>query len=159
MSTIQYNELSISELIEESTLIVEVELIGPFQEEVAVIDRNATNTSTPITPFIKKGHSFKIKNVLKNKGDNIPERINVPDEDWRRSLSQYKEVHANGPSKSFTVAKYKSDVKSITKATVLFLNHFQGMYDLTAANSFENDKALEKINMLLHPAKTIPKNS
>lgn len=158
MSTIQYNEISISELIEESTLIVEVELVKPFQEEVPVINRDAKNTSS-IAPFIKKGHVFKIKSVLKNKGDQVPDEINVPEENWRRALSQYKEKHANGPSKSFSVPEYKSDVKSITKATILFLNHFQGMYDLTAANSFENQAALEKINMLLHPVKIIPKNS
>ncbi|HEY5826288.1 MAG TPA: hypothetical protein VIT44_18085 [Cyclobacteriaceae bacterium] len=158
MSIIRYNELSISEMIEESTLIVEVELVGPFQEEVPIVNRDLKEGSA-IPPFIKKGHTFKVKNVLKNKGDQLPEQINVPNENWRRSLSQHKEQHAGGPSKSFTVPEYKSDVKSIAKATVLFLNHFQGMYDLTAANAFENNAALEKINMLLNPKKIIPKNS
>jgi len=160
MSIIRYKELSISEVIEESTLIVEVEAIGPFQEEVPIVNREANSSSAnPIPPFIKKGYTFKVKNVLKNKGDQVPEAINVPNENWRRALSQHKEAHANGPSKSFTVPEYKSDVKSIAKATVLFLNHFQGMYDLTAATAFENKAALEKINMILHPAKIIPKNS
>jgi hypothetical protein len=159
MSRIQYKELSISELIEESTLIAEVALVAPFEEEVQVINRDLKDSSTSIPPFIKKGYVFKIKNVLKNKGDKVPEEIKVPNENWRISLSQHKETYANGPEKSFTVPEYKSDVKSITKASILFLNHFQGMYDLTAAHAFEDDTALEKINLILHPAKTIPKNS
>jgi len=161
MSAMKYRELSISEIIEESTLIVEVELVGPFEEEVPMVNRDIKNDSTKsIPPFLKKGHIFKIKTVLKNSGDaKLPEVINVPNEDWRRLLNKHKEKYMAGPSKLYMVPEYKSDVKSITKATVLFLNHFQGMFDLTAANSFENRGALEKINMLLHPKKIIPKNS
>jgi hypothetical protein len=159
MSIVRYNELSLSELIEESTLIAEVELTGSFQEEIPIVNRDSKVAGSSIPPFIKKGYIFKVKNILKNKGDSVPEIINVPDENWRRFLSQHKETYANGPSKSYTVPEYKSDVKSITKATVLFLHHFQGMYDLTAAHAFESKAALEKINLILHPTKTIPKNS
>lgn len=158
---VRYNELSISEVIEESTLIVEVELVGPFEEEIPIVNRDSKVDSVkPIPPFIKKGYTFRIQTVHKNTGEGkLPETINVPNENWRRALNQHKERYAGAASKSYAVPEYKSDVKSIAKATVLFLNHFQGMYDLTAVNAFENKAALEKIGMILHPKKTIPKNS
>jgi hypothetical protein len=88
--------------------------------------------------------------VLKNTARIIvPEEIHVPNENWRRSFSQHKEAHAGGKSKSYNVPTYPTEVTSIQKANILFLHHFQGMYELTARDSFENVDSEEKIKMLL----------
>jgi uncharacterized protein (UPF0335 family) len=154
MSKTQSRELSLSEVIDESNLVVEVEFIERFEEEVPVINRDSKNTSQEaVPPFLKKGYIFKIKKVLKNSGDiKVPEKINVPDEDWRRALSQHKEKYTKSPAKSHAVMRYSPDVKSITKAFILFLHHFQGMYELTAKNAFESKAAQEKISMLISNA-------
>ena len=121
-----------------------------FQETVPVIDRSKDQTGSPIPPFIKKGCVFQVLGVIKNTARiMVPENISVPNENWRRSLSQHKEAHAGGKSKSYNVTTYATEVTSIQKAEILFLHHFQGMYDLTARDSFENMGAGEKIKMLL----------
>jgi hypothetical protein len=143
--------MSLSEVIEDSNLVVEVKFIEPYQEEVSVALKNASGAATEtFPPFIKKGNTFEVKRVLKNDTKvKIPDTIKVPEENWRRSLSQHKEKHLNAPSKSFTVPEYISTVKSASKAFVLFLNYFQDMYELTARNAFENKDALEKVEMLI----------
>lgn len=154
MSKIPSRELSLSEVIEESNLVVEVDFIERFEEEVMVVNRDSKNTSPEtVPPFLKKGYVFKIRNILKNSGDiKVPEKINVPEEDWRRGLSKHKEQYMKSPAKSYTVTKYNSEVKTITKAFILFLHHFQGMYELTAKNAFESKAAREKIGMLIENA-------
>ncbi len=149
MSIIKYRELSLTEIIEESNLVAEVKFVEKYQEEVVIA--NKEEAGAPVPPvFIKKGNIFKVINVLKNKGDfKVGDQIKVPEENWRRSLSQHKEAHLNGPSKSFTVLDYASEIKSITKATVLFLHYFQDMYELTARNSFEGNAAMEKVKILI----------
>ncbi|NOT76791.1 MAG: hypothetical protein HOP08_17840 [Cyclobacteriaceae bacterium] len=147
MSIIRDRELSLSELIEESNLVVEVGFIKKYTEEVAVTRMDSFET---FPPFIKKGNIFKVKGVLKNTAKiTVPEEIKVPEENWRRSLSQHKEAVMNGPSKSYTVPEYKTEVKSISKAGILFLHHFQDMFDLTAKNAFEDLNSKEKITMII----------
>lgn len=88
--------------------------------------------------------------VLKNTARiEVPNKIQVPNENWRRSLSQHKEQYAGGPSKSYSVPAYATDVPSPQKASILFLQHFQGMFDLAAKDAFEIAAAEEKITMLL----------
>ena len=151
MSKAQFKEISISELVEESNLIVEVEFIETYVEEVPVVNRDVSNLSgEAIPPFQKKGNVFKIKSILKNKDKiNVPEKITVPDEDWRRALNKHKEKYLKAPSKSYHLPEYISEVKSAKKATILFLHHFQNMYELTARNSFEDQKSFEKVTILL----------
>lgn len=150
MSRIQYREMSLSEVIEDSNLVVEVKFTEPYQEEIAITDRNAVTGSGNFPPFIKGGGAFQVIRVLKNSDKiSVPETIKVPNENWRRALSQHKSTHLQAPAKSFTVSEYGSAVKSVTKASVLFLNYFQGMYEFTARNSFEDKAALEKIEMLI----------
>lgn len=151
MSKIQYREMSLSEVIEDSNLVVEVEFIEPYQEEVSVALKNASGAATAtFPPFIKSGNIFEVKKVLKNDTKmKIPDTIKVPNENWRRSLSQHKEKHLNAPSKSFTVPEYITSLKSASKASVLFLNYFQDMYELTARNAFEDKAAFEKVEMLI----------
>jgi hypothetical protein len=151
MSKIQYREMSLSEVIEDSNLVVEVKFIESYQEEVSVALKNASGATTEtFPPFIKRGNTFEVKKVLKNDTKiKIPDTIKVPDENWRRSLSQHKEKHLNAPSKSYTVPEYITPLKSSSKASVLFLNYFQDMYELTARNAFEDKAALEKVEMLI----------
>lgn len=150
MSRIQYREMSLSEVIEDSNLVVEVKFIESYQEEVALAPKDSAVVSGSFPPFIKKGGMFSVIRVLKNDGKiKIPERIKVPNENWRRFLSQHKEKHLNAPSKSFTVPEYITTLKSASKASVLFLNHFQGMFEFTASNAWEDKAALEKIEMLI----------
>jgi hypothetical protein len=150
MSIIRSTEISLSELVKESNLILQVEFIKSFKETVPIIDRSESQTDKPIPPFIKRGCAYQVLGVLKNTARIVvPEKIYVPNENWRRSLSQHKEEHAGGKSKSYNVPTYATEVPSMQKAAILFLHHFQGMYDLTARDSFEDVGAEEKIRMLL----------
>src|SRR6478735_11340380 len=136
MSIIREKVLSLSEIVSGSNLVVEVEAVRSYEENVPV---ESVKGSQPVPDFIKKGIVFRIKNVLKNTGEEmLPEFIHVPNENWRRSLSQYKEGYANGPSKSFAVNLYETSVSSMNDAEVLFLNRSQYVFSLTAKNSFES---------------------
>jgi hypothetical protein len=148
MSIIKHSPINLSEVVKESNLIVQVKCLKPFTEEVQTNQKNATST---FPPFIKKGFVFSVQKILKNTTGNnaIPELIKVPDENWRRFMSQHLEHHANGPSRSYHVREYETEVSSIKHATILFLNYFQNMFDLTAKDSFESVASLEKIEMLM----------
>lgn len=154
MSTIRYRELSLSEVIEESNLVVEVEFVKAYTEEIPISQKSTTGSALETSPpFIKKGNVFKIKQVLKNTSKlTVPETIQVPDENWRRALGDHKKKHLKAPGKSYIVPEYKSTVKSASKASVFFLNYFQEMYELTARNSFEDKAALEKVSMIIEAA-------
>jgi hypothetical protein len=154
MSIIRSAEISISELTEQSNLIVEVEFVKHFKEEVPIVNKSLKESPPkPIPPFIKKGCIFRITAILKNEGKiKVPETIQVPNENWRRSLSQHKEGHAGGVSKSFTIQEYTTEVDKIEKASILFLHHFQDTYELTARNAFEDSSAREKIDMIMGSA-------
>lgn len=150
MSIIQSTEISLSELVKESNLILQVKFIESFKESVPIIDRSEGQSNKHIPPFIKTGSVFQVLAVLKNTARIIvPEKIHVPNENWRRSLSQHKEKYAGGKSKSYNVPTYLTEVPSPQKAGILFLHHFQGMFDLAARDSFEELIAEEKIKMLL----------
>lgn len=147
MSIMKSKPVELSELVKECNLILMVEYLEPFVEEVA-IKSNDPNVSPP--PFKKQGAIFTVKSALKNTDKvELPNTIRVPNENWRRSLSQHKEQHASGPSKSFGVNEYKTEVSSMKEADILFLHHFQGGFELEAKNSFESLDELEKITMLL----------
>lgn len=147
MSIIKNIEVELSDLAENCSVIVEVVFKEPFEEEV-VIKSVDSKMSPP--PFKKQGIVFTVTNVLKNADKiEIPQTIRVPNANWRRSLSQHKELHAGGPSKSYSVKYYKSEVKSMRHATILFLHHFQGTFELETTDSFESAEALDKITMLL----------
>lgn len=147
MSRIENITVELSDIVEEANLILAVEFVETFIEELAV---KGVDPNVPAPPFKKKGHVFTIKNVLKNK-DNIalPKTIRVPSEEWRRSLSQHKAAHAGGPNKSFTVKRYQTEVASMKDAEIIFLHHFQGLFELEVKGSFESAAALEKITMLI----------
>lgn len=150
MSIIRSTEISLSELVKESNLILQVKFIGFFEEAVPITDRSKNQTNKAIPPFLKRGGVFQVLGVLKNTARIIiPEKIHVPDENWRRSMGQHKEAHAGGKGKSYNVPTYVTEVPSIRKADILFLHHFQGMFELTARDSFEDAAAEEKIKMLL----------
>jgi hypothetical protein len=78
----------------------------------------------------------------------VPQTIRVPNANWRRSLSQYKELYG-GPSKSYSVKYYNTEVKSMRSATILFLHHFESTFELETKGSYESVEALDKIIMLL----------
>lgn len=147
MSSIKNIIVELSDIVEEANLIVEVEFLEPFIEDLAV---KSADPNVLAPPFKKKGLVFTIKKVLKNK-DNIalPKTIRVPNEEWRRSLSQHKKVHAGGPNKSYTVKHYKTEVASMKNAEIIFLHHFQGLFELEVKGSFESVAELEKITMLI----------
>jgi hypothetical protein len=151
MSIIRSIEVSISQLVEQSNLIVEVEFVKRFKEEVPIVDKSLKDSPPkPIRPFVKKGCVFRVRGILKNDGKiKVPEVIQVPDENWRRFLSQHKEEYAGGVSKSFTVQEYITGVDKIEKASVLFLQYFQDNYELAARGAFEDDTAREKIEMIM----------
>lgn len=150
MSRIAYREMSLSEVIEDSNLVVEVKFVESYREEVAIAHKTSAVTSDSFPPFVKRGDVFSVIRVLKNGNKiRIPETIKVPHENWRRALGQHKEEHLQDPAKSYTVPEYVSSIKSPTKAAVLFLNYFQDMYEFTARNSFESKAALEKVEMLI----------
>ena len=154
MSIIRSKEVSLSDVIGQSNLIVEVEFVKRYKEEVPIVNRDdKASPPTPLPPFIKKGCVFKVKGVLKNEGKiKVPDTIQVPDENWRRFLSQHKERHAGGVSKSFTVDEYSTEVDAVEKASILFLYHFQDTFELVARDAFESNEAREKINMILGTA-------
>ncbi len=79
----------------------------------------------------------------------VPEKIHVPHENWRRSLSQHKAIYLDGPSKSYGILKYETEVKLIKNATILFLHHFMEKYEFTVSDSYEDDSALEKVTMII----------
>lgn len=139
MSIIRNNIVSLETIVTTSNVIVEVQCIKSYEESISIASEDSTR---PIPDFIKKGLLFRIKRVLKNTTENtLPETIRVPDENWRRSLSQHKEHYANGPSKSFTVNTYETRVPSIKDADILFLSHFQDTFNLISKNSFESIQA------------------
>lgn len=147
MSSMENTVVELSDLVKECNLIVEVEYLESFQEEVAIKQFDA-NVSVP--PFVKKGIVFTIQTVLKNKDAiKLPQTIQVPNEGWRRLLDKHKERYAGKAAKSYGVKEYKTEVTSMRNATLLFLHHFQGTFELEAKNSFESNEALEKITMLL----------
>jgi hypothetical protein len=144
------SEVSLSELIEDANLIVKVKYVELFEESLSIVDRSRDQSESPLPPFLKKGCVFEIIETLKNTARiELPARIRVPNENWRRSMSQHKEKHAGGVSKSFNVPAYITEVTSLRKAEILFLQHFQGMFDLAAKDAFENLAAEDKIKMLL----------
>jgi hypothetical protein len=147
MSIIKNIEVDLSDVVNESDLILTVEYLEPFTEEVAV---KSIDPNVPAPSFNKEGFVFTVKTILKN-ADKIavPLTISVPKENWRRSLSQHKEWYAGGPSKSYGVKEYKPEESSMRKANILFLYHFQGTFELVVKNSFESIRALEKITMLI----------
>lgn len=143
MSIIRKNILSLETIILTSNLIVEVEFIESYEECVSI---PSEGSDLPIADFIKRGLIFKIKRVLKNTTENTPpEIIQVPHENWRRSLTQHKEHHANGPSKSFTINTYETSVPSMKDAEILFLSRFQDTFNLISKNSFESLQAIKVI--------------
>lgn len=147
MSIIKKVPVTLSEVVQSADLILEVSCLEPFTEEVTVRSGDAKE---PPPPFKKKGFIFRVKAVLKNKEKvNVPQTIPVPNEEWRRSLSQYKEKHTGGLSKSYAVKQYESEVKSFKNADILFLHHFQGNFELETKGSFESLEALEKITILI----------
>ena len=147
MSIINGIPVELSEIVKEANLIVEVQCIEPFTEDVAI---KSEDPKVPAPPFKKKGFVFHVKNVLKNPDKiAVPQNIRVPEEGWRRSLSQHKEQYAGGPSKSYGVREYETEVNSMKNADILFLHHFQGMFELEARDSFESMEAREKILMLI----------
>ncbi|MEJ7643007.1 MAG: hypothetical protein WKF87_00295 [Chryseolinea sp.] len=150
MSIIKSSEVSLSELVKDANLIIKVKYLEAFEESLPVIDRSKNQADNPLPPFIKKGCVFHVVETLKNTARiDLPENVRVPNENWRRSMSQHKEKHAGGTSKSFSVPTYITEVSSLRKAEILFLQHFQGMFDLAARDSFENLAAEDKIKMLL----------
>jgi hypothetical protein len=150
MSIIRSTEISLSDLVTESNLILKVKFVALFKESLPVIDKSKDQTSQTIPPFMKQGVIFKVLGILKNTARiEIPEKIQVPNENWRRSLNQHKEKHADGPGKLYNVPVYITEVSSLRKASIIFLHHFQGMFDLAAKNAFENLDAEEKIVMLV----------
>lgn len=147
MSIIKNVPVSLSDIVQEADLILEVRCLESFTEEVAI--RN-TPSNEALPPFKKKGFIFSVKGVLKNKAKIIvPETIRVPKEEWRRSLSQHKEKYSDGMSKSYEVKQYKTEVTSMKNADILFLHHFQGSFELETKDSFESAEAHEKITILI----------
>jgi hypothetical protein len=140
-------ELELSHVVKDSNIIVLVTYVEPFTEEVVV----KTSDPTQFVPVFKKeGIIFNVKSVLKNTDKiEIPKTIRVPKSDWRRSLNIHKEKYAGGISKSYNLMQYKSEVKSMKHADILFLHHFQQTFELLAKNSFESQEALEKVTMLI----------
>jgi hypothetical protein len=146
MSIIRSNNLTLEEIIASSNLVVEVEAVEPYEEHIPI----APDSETPLPDFIKRGIVFRVKRILKNtSGDSIPTMIKVPNENWKRSLSQHKEQNANGPSKSFTYKKYASSVSIMSDAKILFLNHHRDDFSLTAHNAFESLDALKIIEEII----------
>jgi len=137
-------------MVKESNLILKVKFLELFKESLPVVNKLHDKTEKSIPPFIKQGCVFQVMGILKNTARiEVPEKIQVPHENWRRSQSQHKERYAGGPSKSYNVPTYITDVASLQKASILFLHYFQGMFDLMAKNAFESTAAEEKIKILL----------
>jgi hypothetical protein len=144
MSRITSRRVDLDEVVKESNLIVQVECIAPFSEEITVkgIDPNP--------PFIKSGFDFKVKSVLKNTGKiTVPPVIRVPTENWRRRLAEYKHSYGDGASKSYEIKEYETDVKNMQKADILFLHQFQDTFELEVRDAFESINAIEQIKILI----------
>ncbi len=147
MSIIKNIPVGLSDIVKEANLILEVKCLEPFTEEVAI---KSVDPKVTAQPFKKKGFVFSVKSVLKNTARiEVPPTIRVPREDWRRSLSQHKEKYADGLSKSYGVKQYETEVGSIKNADILFLHHFQGIFELEGKGSFESAQAREKIAILI----------
>lgn len=147
MSSIKNVPVSLSDIVEEADLILEVRCLESFTEEVAI---RSPDSGEAVPSFKKKGFIFSVKGILKNKAKiDVPETIRVPKEEWRRSLGQHKEKYSNGPSKSYEVKQYKTGVASMKDADILFLHHFQGSFELETKDSFESAEAHEKISILI----------
>lgn len=147
MSIVKNTEVELSDLVKDSNLILEVTYVEPFVEELAVKSIDP-KVSAPL--FKKQGIVFAVTTILKNEDKiQVPETIRIPKEDWRRSLSKHKALYAGGSAKSYAVKEYKSEVKSMRNATILFLHHFQHSFELEGKNSFESVEARDKIMMLL----------
>ncbi len=147
MSIIKYIEIELADLVKDCNLILEVTYVEPFAEEVSIKN---VDPNVQLPYFKKEGCVFSVTNVLKNADKiDLPKTIQVPNEEWRRSLSQHKARHAGTPNKSYSVKQYKSHVKSMRKSSILFLHHFQGTFELESKNSFESVDALDKITMLI----------
>ncbi len=147
MSILKNTEVELSDLVRDCNLILEVEYREPFVEEIAI---KSMDTKVSAPPFKKQGFVFTVTNVLKNTDNiNIPQAIRVPKEDWRRSLSQHKALYTGAPNKSYGVKQYKSEVKSMRNATILFLHHFLNSFELEGKNTFESVEARDKIVMLI----------
>lgn len=147
MSIIQNVELTLQTIVSSSNLIVEVKSVEPYEEPIPI----PSEKNTPLPDFIKRGMIFWVKRILKNtSGNPIPEQIQVPNENWRRYLSQHKERYTNGPSKSFTVNKYDSKVSSMKDADILFLNYYSDNFNLTAQNAYESLDALKIIEEIIN---------
>jgi hypothetical protein len=143
-------EASLSKLVEDSNLILKVKFVSVFKESVPITDKQKDPSNTYIPPFMKQGCTFQVLSVLKNTARmEVPESVEVPNENWRRLLSKHKEKFAGGSNKSYNVPIYITEVPSLKKATIIFLNYFQGMFDLTAIDAFENEEGEEKVKMLL----------
>jgi hypothetical protein len=158
MSKIESTPLELSEIVKEANLIVEVECMESFTEDVAI---RSEDPKAPAPSFKKKGFVFRLKKVLKNPDKiDVPQTIRVPQEDWRRSLSKHQERYAGGVSKSFSIREYETEVASMKKASILFIHHFQDTFELEAKNSFESVEALEKVMMLIEVKRqTLPQYS
>jgi hypothetical protein len=146
MSIIKNIEVELSDLVEDCHLILEVAYKEAFEEEVTI---KSIDPKVSPPPFKKQGIVFTMTNVLKNADQmEVPQTIRVPNANWRRSLNQHKELYG-GPSKSYSVKYYNTEVKSMRSAAILFLHHFQGTFELETKGSFESGEALDKITMLL----------
>jgi hypothetical protein len=95
--------MSLSEVIEDSNLVVEVKFIEHYQEEVSVALKNAKGAATEtFPPFIKKGNTFKVKRVLKNTRESKNSGYHKSAQrKLAEALSQHKEKHLNAPCKVF----------------------------------------------------------
>ncbi|MDF2454285.1 MAG: hypothetical protein K0R51_278 [Cytophagaceae bacterium] len=149
MSIIKDQEVSLPTIILQANLIVEVRCIDTFEEEVLVL---SDDKKEGVKPFIKKGLVYQVTSILKNTTDHpmaVDTRIRVPHENWRRSFSQHKEAYAGGPSKSFTVTSYTTEVPSMAEAGILFLHAFKDTYQLVSKNAFEQTIKKEQIEGLI----------
>jgi hypothetical protein len=147
MSRITYSPVGLSEIVKDSNLIVEVQFVDSFSEEIPVENKES---DAPIPPFIRVGTIFNVLAVLKNTTESeIPKTIRVPNENWRRHRAEHKEQYANGPSKSYHIKKYTTEVPSLKEADLLFLHYFQGTYELITKDAYESRAAREKVDILL----------
>jgi hypothetical protein len=147
MSIVKNIEVELSDLVKNCNLILEVEFRDVFIEEIPI---KSTNPKESPPPFKKQGFVFTVTNVLKNADKiDIPQTIRIPKEDWRRSLSQHKELYTSMPNKTYAVKQYKSGVKSMRNATILFLHHFLNSFELEGKSTYESVEAHDKIAMLM----------
>ena len=147
MSRIKFEIVELADLVKQARLILAVEYLKPFSDDVMV---QRIGSDVPVPPFRKTGSVLRVKATLKNSDSiDLPETIHVPVEGWRRALSQHKERHAGGPSKSYTVKQYKTDLASMNDAGIVFLRDFQGSFELEAMGAFTSITALDQIKLLI----------